>query len=207
MTGRRSPWPSGRPQTPSGGSSGWVTAAAVVGGGAVIAVAAILEQSSGGLDSDTNDAVAALFLSAVAFGLVSYLGYAVAGLVSARRAQRAVLTWLQGRDSGQVARGLPPRLLAPFLGRPPAHRLQMMGGIAGSVVGGGVLIAGVASVFVPAPAAVPAVLFPVGVVTGGVAVVLLRRARRAIPAQQQLAARLGGRRLAIELGGVVATGQ
>lgn len=177
---------------------GWATAGGVGAGMAVVMVAAILE-ASGGLDTATNDAIAALVGLATVIGLVGYLGYAIAGFVSAQRAQRAVLTWLRDRDDQQVARGLPPRLLAPFLGNPPAHRLRLAGGIASIAVGGVALCAGVVAVFVTAPAAVTAGLLLPGLVLLWVGIALVRRAGHAARAHHELAARLGGRRLAERL--------
>lgn len=184
---------------------GWATAGFAVAALAVVAIAAIMEESSGSLDSDTNDRVVLLFVPAIVFGLASYLGYAIASRAGGLGAQRGVLAWLRGRDDQQVARGLPPRLLTPFLGVPPGYRLRMAGGWAGSFVGGIGLLAGIATVFVPdAPPAAVVAFFVFGALLLWAGVVQFVRARRALRAQHQLAARLGGRRLAVQLGGAPA---
>lgn len=186
---------------------GWATAGFVVAGLAVVGTAALMEESSGSLDSDTNDRVVALLLPAIAGGLASYLGYAVAGLASSRHAQRVVLTWLRGRDEQQVARGLPLRLLAPFLEVPPGYRLRMAGGWTGTVLGGFGLLGGMATAFIPeAPPVAVVVLLVIGALLLWAGVAQFRRARRDLRAQHQLAAQLGGRRLAVQLGDDPAAG-
>jgi uncharacterized membrane protein HdeD (DUF308 family) len=73
------------------------------------------------------------------------------------------------------------------------------------MVGGIGLLGGIVAIFVPdAPVTVVAVLIAVGLPVLVAGVALFIRARRALRAQHRLAAWLGGRRLAAQLGGASA---
>lgn len=183
---------------------GFVIAAAILAGLTAIIVAVILEQSStsGQLDADTSEAVGVTLLVATAVGLAAYAGYCVASYFSIRHAQQVSLAWLRSRDAGQVERGLPLPLLAPFLGPPPGHKLKMLTAVAAGVIGGiGLLAAPIvyfaASAEDPGSDAsspgVAAILLAVGIAAIVLAVALFVNANRVKRRQHSFASRLGRR--------------
>ncbi|WP_129665555.1 hypothetical protein [Phytoactinopolyspora endophytica] len=113
----------------------------------------------------------------------------------------AVLAWLRSRDSGQVIRGLPPRLVEPFDGAPPDHHLTMMAAWLGAVLGMGCLIGAPVILLddeLDISTSIGLAVLGAGVICTAIAVALAVRDRRAKRRQNLLWVRLGGQRLMAE---------